>query len=599
MIYVSTVPEQTDMDRLVVEDATIAIDVAANRSPTIRNSTLRNFSQIGVRIVATTATTTVSNNTIEGTRTETGIDITDASPIISGNTIQNLLTGIHLKASANPSITGNTITGNTWGLWLEGSEFASTAAPNPVITGNTISGNSGVAPTNLQSQVYCWTYGANLCMSGYTNVANINVTGNYWGTTDPNAIRASIVNAGIRRITDAAGTSQGVHGGNVNFSGFLNAAGGTAVDSLVWSSTGFSQVSQNKFLLKPETAPGDSVTIQFTPAQALTSVSVQIYQENDDSRSTLIDTPCTYSSAAANVQKSCIWDGRDSANEIVPWEAYRYVISGTPTDGGPLMVLDPPRRENYGSGPIAVAGDTAHGCFSATPFSNCVGDSAVVFDVTVDLAKNQYFNFVYSVKKIYNRPYAYPVRADIRVKPIGSTGPSTPTGLKFPILPSFSDATAHVVTGMWDGRDHEGNLITGENTLGFGVPQPLRPNSVIVENAASRIASVSADPYLIYHSYDQTTTLGIQLTATAKVKVHILPPGELAIVNAVETISLNGGNALNAGPHTFSWNGQPAGEDSSRRSAVTDGVYSFAVEAQHPTNPAHASIFRGVIQVRQ
>lgn len=586
VVYVYTGTEQTDLDRLVVEDSTIAIDVEANRSPLIKNSTLRRFSQIGVRFQGAT-TSAITNTLIDGTGISAG---------------QKALIGIHMKGSATPTVTGSTITGNIWGLWLEGEGFAGTAAPNPVITGNSIFGNSGTSPTNQQNQTYCWTFGANVCMSGYTNAANVNFTGNYWGTTDPEAIRASIINVGTRRVTDAAGATQAVHGANANFSGYLDSAGGTAVDGFTWSSSGVTRVSQTKILLKPVTSPGDSVSIQFTPAQDLTDVSVRIYRENDDANTGLIDTPCTYSMAAAGVQRSCSWDGRNAANEIVPWEAYRYVISGSPAGGGPTVHHDPPRRANSFAGGTSVFGDTASGCFTANPFvgQGCVSKVTDTFDVTVDLAKNQYFDYAYTVVQHYARPDVYAVRTAMQVKATSSiNSPVIATPVKLPMLPSFPGQTPNAVTGKWDGRDDQGNLILGEHAISFWVPEPLRPNSIIVENAASKVLSVSADPYLIYQSYDQTTTLGLQLATSAKVKVHILPPGELDIASAVETITLNNGNTLNAGTHTFTWTGQPTGEDSNTRTAVSDGVYSFAVEAQHPTNPGHSSIFRGVIQVRQ
>ncbi len=592
--------EATDFDQLVVEDATIAVDVEANRSPAIENATFDGFSQIGIRFQGASSAA-VSSVAITGTRREAGIQMTDASPAITGSSIQNLLTGLHLKGNSNPTLIGNTITGNVWGLWLEGEGFAGTDAPNPIVTGNTISGNAGFPPTNANDESYCWTSGANLCMSGYTNPANVNATGNYWGTTDGNAIRASIVNVSTRRILDAAGTNQDVHGGNVDFSGFfLDAAGGPAVDGFTWSSSGYTRFRQDKVVLKPVTAPGDIVTIRFTPAQTLVSLSMKVYSENDTALARLIDTPCTRSSAPKDVEVVCTWDGRDSPNnEIVPWEAYRFVVTGTPTDGGPAVTLDPPRRENYlPGGNNQVFGDTASGCFTANPFPTCVSDTTNTFDVTVDLAKNQYFNFDYTVIQHYARPDEYAVRAKVQVYEDLSFGNVIATPLNFPILPSFNGQTPNAVRAMWDGRDDEGKLITGEHAIRFWVPEPLHPFSVIVENATSRILSVSADPYLIYHSYDQTTTLGLQLGSSAKVKVYILPPGELDIAAAVQTISLNDGNALSAGTHTFGWNGQPAGEDTNRRSAVADGVYSFAVEAQHPTNPAHASLFRGVIQVR-
>ena len=594
--------ETAELEFVVIEDATIAVDVDANRRLVIEDSTLVRYSHTGVRFKGAT-TSSVSRTLIDGTP-------------IAGQ--PRGLVGIHMKGGSvlaptvTPTVTGCTITGNYWGVWLEGLGLAGTYGPNPTITGNQISGNSGTPPTNaIAAAHYCFTSGANLCMSGYTNAANVNATGNFWGYVDGADVRASIINASSQHITAATGLSQSIHGAAANFSGFLNQFGGTAVNGSVWSSSGFTRVTHDKSLLSPATG-GRAVAIQFTAALALTSVSVKIYPENDDARSQLIKEICPPVSMQAGEQRTCTWDGRDPLGAVVPWEAYRYVITGTPVGGGPVVTFDPPRSANHSvmTGD-QVVGDTADGCLTADPFASCPTtvpgdplDPDGFFNLTVDLAKNEYFHFDYTVKA---HPYTHvnhAVRARMEVYEGADAYTSSikAVPITFPILPSFSGQTLNVVSGKWDGRDAQGVPIEGTHAIVFQVPDPLRPNSIIVKQAASRVQSVSASPYLIYHSYDQLSTLGFTLEKAAKVNVHILPPGHLDLGSAVETIVLSGtcaGNTLCAGPHTFTWNGQPSGGDSNRRNSVEDGVYSFAVEALEPANPAQSSILRGTIQVRQ
>jgi hypothetical protein len=52
---------------------------------------------------------------------------------ISGNTIQNLVTGVHVLGASDPQILDNDITDNIWGIWLQG---LASGEPNPPIHSN-------------------------------------------------------------------------------------------------------------------------------------------------------------------------------------------------------------------------------------------------------------------------------------------------------------------------------------------------------------------------------------------------------------------------------------------------------------------------------
>ncbi|MCO6411406.1 MAG: right-handed parallel beta-helix repeat-containing protein [Thiogranum sp.] len=148
---------------------------------------------------------TLTNSTIENNNT--GISITDASPTVQGNTIRNNSNyGLYIYRYSNPLINGgNTITANGYGLYVQGGSTASNQNPAPVVSGNGIYGNAS-------SNYYAYNFHNN------SNV-HLAATGNWWGGVDP-----AVIGAKIYDYTDAPSLSP-----VVDYSGFLNGPGGTAV----------------------------------------------------------------------------------------------------------------------------------------------------------------------------------------------------------------------------------------------------------------------------------------------------------------------------------------------------------------------------------
>ncbi|MDR6841217.1 NosD domain-containing protein [Pseudoxanthomonas sacheonensis] len=139
-----------------------------------------------------------------------GIDMLAVSParttpqITTANEINGNAYGIVIRQNTSPSITGgNVVSGNGFGIQITGN---STAAQNPapVITGNTVQSNSS------------WNVYANTF--GNARSTRVNATSNWWGTTDAGAISRS-----IRDWTEDSAAAP-----IVDYSGFLNAAGGTS-----------------------------------------------------------------------------------------------------------------------------------------------------------------------------------------------------------------------------------------------------------------------------------------------------------------------------------------------------------------------------------
>ena len=127
-------------------------------------------------------------------------------PLISGdNEFRGATNGIYVDSDSRPTISGNNLlTENTNGITVDGVNIAASASnPLPVINGNRLYANSS-------RNMYTLNFGTN------TTIV-LDAIGNWWGTADP-----ALISTTIRDRKDSTSAPY------VNFTGFLNAAGGTS-----------------------------------------------------------------------------------------------------------------------------------------------------------------------------------------------------------------------------------------------------------------------------------------------------------------------------------------------------------------------------------
>jgi hypothetical protein len=190
-------------------------------------------------------------NNATGARTKAGSAAAVIAPLISGNNeFRGSTTGIFVDVNSQPTISGsNLITANTYGIWVTGNSTV-TQNPWPVVNGNSIYGNA-------TKNYYAQSFGSPL-------VKNLDAKGNWWGT--PNA---SLIAAGIN---DQNNNSTAPY---VDFGGFLNAAGGTAVlsgSTLMGAMTTSSTLPAGNHLIIGNLTVNSGVTWTLSPGAVIQSV---------------------------------------------------------------------------------------------------------------------------------------------------------------------------------------------------------------------------------------------------------------------------------------------------------------------------------------
>ncbi len=146
-------------------------------------------------------------------------------------------------------------------------------------------------------------------------------------------------------------------------------------------------------------------------------------------------------------------------------------------------------------------------------------------------------------------------------------------------------------TATWDGRDSDGNLV-GEGVYSIKVmaeDSAQRSGEAVGDVTAgylAAISNVSADPETFAPTPDGIagTTIGFDLSAGANVKVIILN-------GSVPVKTIAAGN-LDAGSQSVTWNGL-----SDSGNPVSDGTYTFTIEASSPTVPTFVSRSQGTVTV--
>ncbi len=146
-------------------------------------------------------------------------------------------------------------------------------------------------------------------------------------------------------------------------------------------------------------------------------------------------------------------------------------------------------------------------------------------------------------------------------------------------------------TGAWDGKDGDGNLV-GEGVYSIkvtAVDTAGRSGEAAADVTAGYQAAISnvsdtPDPFVPASDGSASATIGFDLSAGASVKV-IIARGSLP----VKTISIG---VVTAGSRSVTWNGL---DDSGK--VVSDGSYTYTIEASSPTVPTFISRSQGTITV--
>jgi hypothetical protein len=163
---------------------------------------------------------------------------------------------------------------------------------------------------------------------------------------------------------------------------------------------------------------------------------------------------------------------------------------------------------------------------------------------------------------------------------------------------------------IWDGRDQNGNLVSGSCNIYFDPPDPLKSASVIISGVRPRIAGtgaspnveVKSNPYKATHSYDQISKITYRVDQDSYVTVKLLPPGisdpasPQAIVlksNVLESAQSAGSPA----DHVVEWTGYDVA-DANNILVSAEGVYTFTIQATGATSGATA-LYRGALQLYQ
>jgi len=477
----------------------------------------------------------VRNSVIENNY-NTGIYISGASPSIQANIIQNNGSyGIYIADASNPVIdNGNIITGQNYGVYIVPVSYSLINNPVPVINGNAIYGN-----TNYD-----------LYASNYFDATNVvlDVTGNWWGSTDSSVIAANVYD----------NVEQEAYSPIVDYSYYLDAQNGSPV---TFSIIRISNVSHSQTTVNP--FAGDTADISFDLQSSLpTTAYLNIYTE----QSRLLVRQTTPQSVTVG-SNSLSWDGRDLSNNFVIDEAYVYEIvadNGTTTEST--------------TAPIAGGTNYPNNAYNDTDYNTFSND---YFKTTINLVVDS--------------------RVSLSVKPSGST-----------VWQKVVDSVPYesgVQPIIWDGRDLNGTILTG--ATGVWIHDTVRlpvSNVIIVRGNVPNITGtgvapdieVKSNPYRIEHTYEQISQIIFNIDQDAYITAKLLPPGitdvnstqAFAVIDNVLKSAESGGLPIG---HIIEWTGYEA-SDTNNILISDEGAYTFIIQATG-SQTGFMSTYRGSINL--
>jgi hypothetical protein len=265
--------------------------------------------------------------------------------------------------------------------------------------------------------------------------------------------------------------------------------------------------------------------------------------------------------------QSFSWDGKDASGAFLTDAAYNYVLYAT--DGTRTATYDIPAAPD-GSG--ANSG-------------------------SVPLSFNAYRNSFWKMTD-YTTTGGH-VRATLS----GCVPSSTPLFTNVVLPPGTS-------TLMWDGRDANGQLVSGSCSIAFDTPLPIKPNTIFIRGNAPIITGtgpapnveVQSTPWMITHSYEQIARITYRVNQDSYVTVKLLPPGiadpssaqAIVLINNELDAALNGTQPAD---HTIEWRGYDPSHTNSIQ-VSSEGAYTFAIQATSAAT-GQQSLYRGVLQLYQ
>lgn len=475
--------------------------------------------------VATGATANLSYARVEhATR---GVYFNGGQGSIAHSLIRFCTYGVHVAAKSNPTINqGNEISNNSYGVYVVGNSTAA-GNPVPVITGNSLFANATY-------NVYTFSFAA--------PKPTLNATGNWWGTSVPASIAATIYTAGSSSTT-------------VDSSGYLAAEPFPAAITL----TGFAMSSQQaKPLVSTQPAAGTFTlnrggTVTFTARRETDNGIVRQWSQS---------FPVGVNAFS--------WDGRGDSGQLLPQGVYRVVL--TATDGLDPVDYDAPA-------PAPVVGNTGGASTAPTTFNPYLGE---LFKLNVT--------------------YQNPTLAWLRVRPQGGTEFFLFTDTFYPAGTHWlywdgrdpSGVLLTVPAEVWAG---DGSIMRPNGVYVFS------PKVQITGTGAAPNIEVRSDPTLVASSYEQASKIVYRVSLDAVVRVTILPPGvvdpaspsAIVLVNNVTQPAKDGnGNPID---YTAEWRGYNT-PDPNAMLAGAEGAYTFAIEATLPAT-GQKTLYRGVLNIMQ
>ncbi|HUJ17087.1 MAG TPA: chitobiase/beta-hexosaminidase C-terminal domain-containing protein [Nitrospirota bacterium] len=240
------------------------------------------------------------------------------------------------------------------------------------------------------------------------------------------------------------------------------------------------------------------------------------------------------------------WDGHDGQGNIVPDEAYLYVLVAS--DGSNTVLYNPPVPT--GTGNISCSQGEGY-----------------------DPYRNEPLTVSYSVSQ--------PARVNLSINWSGSV---------FKVLTGVPRA-ANSYSFDWNGRSPEGRILAGGTaTAVCEVASLLGENVIIASGNTPFVSQLKTDPYGIQLSYGEFTRISYALSRDANISIQLISPWGSAV-------NILNGELQSAGVHIVQWNGiDPSDASGKKLQVLTEGDYTVSVQAVNLETGASSNA-KGVLKI--